>query len=185
MNEEQSIEVTIATRVAHEPWWAPLGRAAERVVRVLPTHRETKSGRRNATQVRVGLLLLGLIAIVFWKSTLAPVGFIPCVLALFVPLSETRRRTVGARLRSARLGNTRVQRQKGRFVATAKHLEVRAGEKRLRRLRRQGLEVLEIDDRIELREGKKATEQLVVTRPQAEPDLELWIELEDPSALPI
>jgi len=182
--DERKIDVTVARRVSHRPWWAPLAGAAERVVRAVPVHRDTKSGRRNALQVRTLLLFVGIVAIVFWRSALAPLGFIPCILALFVPLSETRRRTTAARLRAAQNGASRVVREPGTLVVTEKHIALRASGDEVRRLRRAGLDVAQQDGGLTLSEGRKLSEQLVVRTPASEPsDLDLWIEANDPESL--
>ena len=84
------------------PLWAPLVRRAEGAVGLIPAYRDTKKGRSNARQLRLGLLGLGLLVLVFGGDWWIVVGALLMIAGLVVPAPELRKRTWVTRLRSAR-----------------------------------------------------------------------------------
>lgn len=153
------MDVTVCRRVTVAPWWAPVSRWAEALVAAVPQHRDTRSGRRNAQQLRVVLLATGIAVTVLWDSPVAPLALLLCFAALVVPLSESRKRQLLASLRAGRRRET-VRREPGRLVLGEAHVELWSGEEQLRRLRRKGLQRIDHDGATELRAGGKLSERL-------------------------
>ena len=70
----------------------------------IPIHRDSKRGRSRRTQVRIALLVLGIICIAFGKGPIfISIGAFLCFLILFVPLSESQKRGWVATLKTSGL----------------------------------------------------------------------------------
>jgi len=180
-DEATELAVTVARREAHRPWWSPLGKRIERFVGGLPSHRDTRSGRQNAQQIRFVLLVTGILVVGLWESPWAPFALLLSLSALFLPISESKRRQIVASWRVSRTTRTRVVTSKGVLEITAKHATLTVGDERVRRLRRQVLEVLETDEGVELRCGKKKIERLAVCGRESADDV--WVVARDPDEI--
>ena len=118
--EPARFAVTIVRRVSYAPWWGGLSKLAERLVGSIPTHRDSRSGRRNAAQVRGALLAAGILTVVLWRSPWAPSALLVCFAAFVVPISSSKRRQIIARLRTSRR-KTRVERTAALLEVNEKH----------------------------------------------------------------
>lgn len=80
-----------------------------RLLSFIPIHRDSKRGRSRALQVRVSLLVVGIIFIAFGKALpFIAIGSFCCFLILFIPLSESRKRSWVATLKTSGM-NTQKQ----------------------------------------------------------------------------
>lgn len=175
MSEPDAMEVVVARRVARTPWWSPLSKAAEAVVGNLPTHRDTRSAARSATQIRMAVLGFGILVVVLWESPWAPLALLLCTAALVLPMSESRRRLLVVRLRTARR-QTAVVREPARLEIDDKYCTLAAGDVRLRRLRRKALTVVAAEPGLELRSGAKKGDRVRLASPGSALQEDLWIE---------
>jgi hypothetical protein len=164
----------VARRVAHAPWWAGLGKRWEAFAGALPYHRDSRSGRRNANQIRLALLSFGILVVVFWQSPWAPAALLLCLSALVLPISESKRRQLVASARAKRKG-TRVERVPGVLSIEEKHVTLMVDGERERRLRRTALRIDERDDGLELVAGKKKVERVLILT-GGESDEDFWVE---------
>ncbi len=169
-----SVEVVVTRRVSEAAWWAGLSKALERVVGNLPTYRDTVRGRRNANQVRLVILATGVLVVVLWRSPWAPTALILCASALFLPISESRRRHLCATLRTRRM-ITRLVSAPGKLEVDDTHVTLTCEGETLRRFRRKVTKLRQTKDAMELRAGKKKVERLVVVEGSAEPSEDLWL----------
>lgn len=183
MDEIDRYEVTVARRERHSPWWAPLGKRLEGAIAALPAHRDTRSGRSTGNQVRFTLLGVSILIVVLWNSPWAPLALIGCVAALFVPMSRSRRRQIVASLRAKRTKGTRITRTSGLLEVEPRHITLKVGGERLRRLQRKALQTREDDEGLELSTSKKKSERLLITTTGREPSTDLWIESDDPGSI--
>ena len=176
MSDPERIDVTVVRRVAFAPWWSPISRFFEGVVRTIPAHRDSRVGRRNAAQIRAAFLVVGIAIVVLWDSPWAVTGFAFLALALVIPMSESRRRGLIASARAARAGHTREERTPGILELTDKHITLLHHDQRLRRLLRRNLDVTRTPTTVELRAGAKKIERLVITTTSPDDSsLELWV----------
>lgn len=183
MTDPRRLDVVIARRVAYSPWWGPIVRRLEKVVAMIPTHRDTRSGRRNAMQIRVALLGVGILTVALWESPWAPLALLACATALFVPLSRSKRRQILASLRSRRTKSTRVKRTSGTLEISDKHVTASVADERVRRLRVNQLVIDDEGDRLTLKVGEKKANRLIVCAGEGSPDIDAWVEDADVEAL--
>lgn len=171
----EALPVRVHQRVRKAAWWAPIPRKLIGVVRAIPAHRDTRTGRRNARQVRIVLLVIGLVIIIFWQSDWAILGVIPALSGLVVPLSERRRRDLTAKLRTASAPRSTVRTVDGTLRVEDDAILLMTGDDVLRRLDRGKAKIVAHDDALELREGSKKDRcvHLVTpgSAPPGEPDL--------------
>lgn len=176
MSEVQRFDVTVARRVKFVPRSAPFYRRLESFVGALPSHRDTRSGRRNATQIRVVLLATGILTVVFWQSPWAPLALLLCLIALVLPMPISRRRALVASLRARRAKQTRIERSRGVLEVSQKHLTLLDGDERIRRLRRSAVSVEQEGTTLWMREGQKKKNALAVSESQTTLDVDAWAE---------
>lgn len=177
--EQRSFDVVLARRVDEPVWWAPLAGPIEGAIASIPTHRETASGRRNASQIRLVLLSSGVLIVVLWQSPWAPLALLLCLSALVVPMGETRRRSLRAKLRASRKKST-IDRQSAVLTTDDRHVTLTRGEERLRRIRRGAMEVSRDGELVCVRGGgKKRDRFVVVAEGHAPPEDDLWVETAD------
>lgn len=174
VSTDQQFDVVVARRVVEAAWWSGVSRAFESVVAAVPTHRDSASGRRNAAQVRTVMLGTGVAVVVLSQSPWAPLALVLCVLALVVPMSESRRRQLTARLRAGRVRSA-VERTPAVLVLDSKHVTLGNAGEPVRRLRRSALELTYGDDLLELRAGAKKRDRFIVVD-HGSPDEEMWVE---------
>lgn len=128
------IEAQIARQERYTPAIAPLWRALDWLVSWLPTHAASRKGRKNAAQVRVGLLVVAVLMLAFGGQTLWLIlGGLVGAAALVVPLSEVKKRTLRARLRR-RMTGVRQVRQPARLVVDERRVVLEEDGKNLRRV---------------------------------------------------
>lgn len=161
-DDTTQLDATFVRRTPHTPWWNRGGIALERLIATLPKHRDSRSGRTNATQARVALMALGIFVIVFWDHPWAPGGLLICATALVLPISEGKRRSLVAQLRVRRTTKTRLRQSPATLTLTAKHLELTGEDGRLRRVLRKNITVEPRADGLRVTAGKKRSDQLVV-----------------------
>ncbi len=183
MADDHRLDVTVARRVSYTPWWAGLTRRLEKFVAMIPSHRDTRSGRRNATQIRVALLAIGILTVVLWESQWAPLALIACVLALFVPISQSKRRELVASLRSRRTKASRVDRTAGTLSISEKHVTLTVDGERVRRLRRNQMSTEKSPKRLTMNVGQKKANTLSIFAGEGNPDLDVWAERADLDAI--
>ncbi len=176
-----SIDVRVCRRRPAPPWWGPIAAPVLGVVRAIPTHRDTRTGRRNATQVRIILIALGVVTIVLWKSNWSLLGFIPAAGALLVPLSERTQRSWIASLRDAKR-RTRVDTNEGSILRDGDLLRVTERGEPLREFESRKARLRTNQHGAALGTKKKADEIQVVQRGQTPPDTDLWLEVDAPPA---
>ena len=87
-----AVETTL-TQVSTSPKiWAFLAPSLIKTVRLLPYYKESKRGRSRKKQIQAALIVVGIICIAFGKSYFIGVGIFLSLIALFIPIQETRRR---------------------------------------------------------------------------------------------
>ncbi|MFB6263669.1 MAG: hypothetical protein ABEL76_08620 [Bradymonadaceae bacterium] len=99
-------------REEYTPWWGPALAPFQSLVGMLPTHKDSRAGRRAARRVRIGLAVVGLILMLFGGTRsplLAPIGVLLLGIAPFVPVTEMKKRTMANRLARWRRSAVRVR----------------------------------------------------------------------------
>ena len=122
-----------------------------------------------------------MLVVVLWQSIWAPFALILCLIALVVPMSESRRRQLAISLRTRRQ-HTRISRKPAQLAIDARHVTLTQGEERVRHLRRSALRVTRAANSLELSAGGKKRERLLVASFEP-PDEEIWAEAEDLDAI--
>ncbi len=138
-HEPLTVSATLVRRETYAPAWGVLLKPVERLVSVLPAYRDSKQGRRNANQLRVGLLVAGMAVMLF--GAILPwilVGALVMIAALVLPLSEITKSAWRSRLYRLRTRRERDARTPGELAYDGKRLILRqsddTGFKKLRRV---------------------------------------------------
>jgi hypothetical protein len=129
-----TIAVTVTREVPHRPWWAGLATRYEKLLGVLPSHRDTKKGRANAKQVKVVLLAAGVGIIALLGGYWIVLGCMIAASALILPVSQNARRAWVARSRSARKNLTREAKQPGELRFDGRRVVLHVDGDNLRRV---------------------------------------------------
>ena len=172
-----SVDVTLARRVRKPTWWAPVGRALEWAVSLLPTHRDSRAAAQRADQVRIAIIAFGILTVVLWNSPYAPLGLLLAASGFVIPLNESRRRSWTIKLRMARERDVVVQ-QAGRVERQERKVLVIDGTgETIRELRLKTLEHEHSDELVVFRCGGKKRARVVLCDRATDPgeDEELWI----------
>ncbi len=90
----------------------------------IPIHRDSKRGRSRSMQVKVSLLVVGIICIAFGKTLIfIGIGSFLCFLILFVPLSESLKRGWVATLKTSGI-KTRTEKRQVDVVVDKKKIHI-------------------------------------------------------------
>lgn len=101
--ESIDVPARVLERVKRKPWWGPLLAPVETLVALIPSHKNTKKGRQSATQIRITLIVIGIVGLAFGGETLwIMLGGLIMASGLVVPLSDVRKRTLIAKLKRMR-----------------------------------------------------------------------------------
>ncbi len=133
-NDDVTVSVTLVRDVAYRPWWAGIAVRYERILGLLPTHKNTKKGRANAKQVKAGLLILGVIVAGFVGGWWIVPGCLVALSALILPVPADTRRSWIASSRTRRKNLTRSEESSAELVFDGRRLLIRNEDKNLRRV---------------------------------------------------
>jgi len=119
----------------YQPKWTVLLRPVQTFVGLLPSHKNTRKGRRTAKQIRIAVIMLAFIAVVAAQSNVVMIlGLIGLALAPLVPISQVRKRSWINRLKSLREGRDRTVHQSAKVTCDDHRVSLVRGNDRLRRV---------------------------------------------------
>jgi hypothetical protein len=119
----------------YTPWWAPVWAPVEWLLSFAPSHRDTRKGRTFARQVKIVLLIGGVLIIAFGGSLgWVVVGLAIMLSSLLLPVPELRKRTLMSRLRALAGERSRRVRVPGKIVHDGRRVELHEGDAMLRRV---------------------------------------------------
>ncbi|MGM0557169.1 MAG: hypothetical protein ACQEVA_12375 [Myxococcota bacterium] len=125
----------VLKRVRRKSWWAPLLAPFQTLVALAPSHKSTKKGRRNAAQLRIVLVAVGVLGLAFGGETLYIIlGGLIMALGLVIPMSEVRKRTLMGKFKRLRGESPRDTKISGEVEFDGKRLILRAEDEKLRRI---------------------------------------------------
>jgi hypothetical protein len=133
-NIRHTVDATVEREVAFRPWWAGLAIRYENLLGVVPSHRDTKKGRNNARQVKIVLLAAGVGTIAFVGGWWITLGCLLAALALLLPISKDKRRSLIASSRSARKNQTRLETLPAQIVWDGRRVVLKIDDKNERRV---------------------------------------------------
>lgn len=149
-------------------------RFADWIVSFVPTYRDTARGRKNALQIRAGLLVCGVLIVGFAGRTWVAVGVTVMALALIAPMAEMRRRLMRSKLKRAQT-KIALQREGAKVVYDGRRvLLLDAADKNLRRVLTRDHEILRRNF-----EGRRA---VGIKGPGSKKKEQIWLVTEAPAS---
>lgn len=139
-NTEAGTETLVAParileRERRVAWWSPVLAPLQTLLALAPSHKSTKKGREKATQIRIGLIAVGILGLAFGGETLfIIIGGLIMALGLVIPMSEVRKRTLTGKLKRLRGEAPRDVRVSGEVEYDGRRLILRAEGEKLRRI---------------------------------------------------
>ena len=114
---------------------APVYKALASIVATFPSYKDTRSGRKNAKQLKVIFVVIGLITLLAGREVWPVIvcGVILMSLATFLPIENLQKRTLVNRLRRAQTTSHEVRRP-AKLVHDGRRLILYDGEQRERRV---------------------------------------------------
>jgi len=175
------VEGTVAETERYQPEWTILLRPAQTFVGLLPSHKNTRKGRRAGRQIKLVVAVLAFIAVISAQSTPVMIlGIIALGIAPLVPISQARKRSWINRLKTLRDGRTRTVDVPAEIAHDGRRVSILRDGDRLRRVLvdREEHEVSAgtADDRLYLR----------IAPDDGNKDETIWVETRDvsPDELP-
>lgn len=129
------LDAELEREEAYAPRSRKLWRALDYLWGYMPSYRDSRAGRQRARQVKVGLAVLGVLAMIFGGSA-GPIvlGALAAALAIAAPVRELKKRSVHNRLRARAADRTRPVREPGSVVFDGRRLELHTEQTMLRRV---------------------------------------------------
>lgn len=94
----EGVELTVRESVPSS--FAPIYNLLISAVRSIPTYNDTQKGRRNSTQIKFALIIIGICCIAFGKSLFwVIVGCLLTLVALIAPIESSRRTSLISNLK--------------------------------------------------------------------------------------
>lgn len=145
-NRDDDSTVTVDARVRGEkkvrPWNAVLWRALGELVAFLPSHRDTREGRKKKKQMRVLIVAVGIGLMAIggtadaWGGFWIILGIFLACLAFVAPVEELKKRTWRGRIKKNQKPRARTVWTAGSIVFDGRRVELRDdSEQKVRRVR--------------------------------------------------
>ncbi len=188
--EELVVAAELPREESYEASSAGLWRLVDALVDVVPSHRNTREGRRTAKAMKVAVGAVGLLLAVFAgpeSLTWLVVGGCLVLLALLVPVSELKKRSWKGKVKRRTGTQTRTVWDAGEVRYDGRRVELFRGEEKVRQVSvgKGDHEVVwaRLDDRPclgVLPRGKRKKESIwvIAKEPVAGVDVEEWEDLD-------
>ena len=134
-SEDLLVPVTLKKEVKKRRASAPLFKGVATLVSMVPTYRETRSGRASARHLKIVLGLIGGV-LVLASSEFLPLivlGLLIAALAAIVPIGELRKRSILSALKQ-RSVYTETKERPGSLLHDGRRLILHDGDERVRRV---------------------------------------------------
>lgn len=119
----------------YQPRWTVLLRPVQTFVGLLPSHKNTRKGRRTAKQVKLVVAVLAFVAVIAAQSTIVMIlGLIGLGVSPVVPISQVRKRSWINRLKSIREGRDRTVERSAQVTCDDHRVSLVRDDDRLRRV---------------------------------------------------
>lgn len=139
MTETGTILLKLDAQLERDEVYVPRSRTFWRALDYLwgymPSYRDSRAGRQRARQVKVGLAVLGVLAMIFGGSA-GPIilGALAAALAIAAPVPELKKRSVHNRLRARAADRKRPVSRPGKVVFDGRRVELHDASGMLRRV---------------------------------------------------
>lgn len=119
----------------YQPSWTILLRPIQTFVGLLPSHKNTRKGRRTARQIKIVVIVLAFIAVIAAQSTpVMVIGIVALAIAPLIPISQVRKRSWINRLKSLRDGRDRTVEHPARVTFDGRRVSLLRDDQRIRRV---------------------------------------------------
>lgn len=131
------IDARIRGSESVEPGSAWVWKALDYLVGFLPSHRETRQGRKTAKQVRIAMIGIGIAMMAFGGAESAVwiiLGVLLAASAFAVPVPELKKRSWRAKFKKKRSPKSQVKWTPGTITFDGRRVELRQNRKKLRHI---------------------------------------------------
>lgn len=142
-NDEEPLEVQAQVQEFEKvrPWDAPLWKLLGELVAFLPTHRNSRDGRKFKKQMQIILIVVGIGMMALggtadsWGGFWIVLGMLIACLGFVAPVEEMKKRTWRSRIAKRRAPRQKPAWTPGRVCFDGRRVELHRGEQKVRQVR--------------------------------------------------